>query len=154
LLLVVSWFIVQWSKPYLVLQYGIDPDKVVVIFLIAELFFDLGLMMMLWFSGVKRLTWSIVKGLKLKEFRFDPKNIGVGIGLLVNRASWIIPFAYIIFVGLGKLPWIVICACFLEIMITIWVGLITLGIFGPVKSKIRIRSACFDDIDDLLSVRP
>lgn len=152
IVLVASFFLAKWIRPFLVSEYGIDPLKVAFIFVIAEIFFDLGLVIMLWFSGFRKLSWKIIKSLKIKEFRVDWNNPGMMVGLFINRISWVVPFVYIVVVGWGQLPWIVTLGCCVEIGLTLWVGGLAMGLLGPAKPKIVVRPAISHDIDEIVRI--
>lgn len=153
-LVVGGWALHQSVSPYLNQRYGIDADRVGLVFVAAEVLFDLGIVMMLWFAGVRRFSWKTLKSFKLKEFRPDWGNLGVLAGLWINRISWCVPFAYILYVGWHTLPWLVLFGCAVEIMITAWIGLAVFGVFRPVKpkAKVRVRRGTLADLDQIVEV--
>lgn len=147
-LVIFSSYLILWIKPYFVTEYGLDPAVIAVLFVAAEALFNISIAIMLWYSGIKP-NLSNIKKLKLKEFRAS-KNTGATTGLILNRASWIMPFAYILYVGWSRLPWFIICLVFLEIAITLYVGVLMLGLFD--KHKLKIRPATQDDLDGIMKV--
>lgn len=129
--MIASYLIARPIAPYLEANYGINPIVALWLFIGAEVLFDLGIVMMLWFGGVRRITWEAVRRLKVKNMRADVRHPGVLIGLILNRLSWTVPFLYIIVAGWGRLPWLITAAAAAEIAITLWIGAMALGIVSP-----------------------
>lgn len=131
-LLVASYFIARPLQPYFESTYGIDPLAVLALFVATEVLFDLGLVIMLWFGGVRRLSWKAIRAFKLKTARVDWHHPGVMAGLLLNRLSWCVPFVYVIIAGWGRLPWFVTSLAAAEIVVTLWIGALAMGVVrGP-----------------------
>ena len=127
-ILIASLLLVEPIRPYLRDKYGLDPTTLLVLFISAEVCFDAGLAVMLWFGGVRRLSWSAVKSFSLRKTRIDWRHPGLVAGLAINRGGWIMPFAYVLVVGWRSLPWFVLVLAAAEIAVTLWVGLVVLGL--------------------------
>lgn len=140
-LLVASFYIARPLQPYLESTYGINPVTVLVLFVVAEVLFDIGLALMLWFGGVRRLSWKALREFKVKSARVDWHHPGVLAGLLLNRFAWCVPFVYVIVAGWGRLPWFVVCLAAAEIAVTLWIGALAMGVVRQPQMGRRRRGA-------------
>jgi hypothetical protein len=133
LALVFSFWLMKQVKPYFVEKYDIDPYLVGLMFLIAEVFFNLGIVIMLWFSGVKDIRWKTLWQFKLRKFKVNLRNPGALFGLWMNRLSWILPCLYLFVKGWNKFPWWVEVLIGVEIAITLAVGFGVLELTSPTE---------------------
>ncbi len=118
--------------PYFNEKYSIDPYLVALMFGIAEIFFNLGIVIMLWFSGARHIRWRTICKFKIRKFKIDLRNRGALFGLWMNRISWIIPLSYVLIRGWNKFPWWVEALILLEIVITLAIGV---GVLELVKHR-------------------
>jgi hypothetical protein len=84
-------------------EYGIDPALFVKVLVGAEIFFDLGIVLILLGSGVFKLRLRHIFNLDFQNVKFDNKLVYAG--FTINRIAAFIPPAYLVFAGWGKLPW-------------------------------------------------
>jgi len=138
--LIFSFWLMGVIRPYFVGKYGIDPYLVGLMFLIAEVFFNLGIVIMLWFSGIKDIRWKTLWQFKLRKFKVNLRNFGALFGLWMNRISWTLPCIYLFVKGFGKFPWWVEVLIGMEIAITLAVGFGVLELTSPKKTKIERRN--------------
>lgn len=128
LLVILSTVISDILKPFLQENYGISWFELVTVFLCAELLFVLGIMIILW-SYKKKATLNNVGLFELEDYRISfSRNRGAFVGLVVNRVSWILPCVYFLYVGWSKFPWFVNLGLCLEILLTVWLGLIVVDL--------------------------
>lgn len=101
-------------------KYGVNIWIFTYIFIICELFFNLGIYLILKGSGVLKVRIK-----DLFKFRFTNlfSNKVTYYGFLINRTAAIVPWAYVLIVGFRKLPVIVVLMILIEICIVILVGL-------------------------------
>jgi hypothetical protein len=110
-------------RGYLNEKWGVDPAMVAVLFLIAELIFNIGIAIMLFSIGKRYLSFADIGAFRLKSAlegaSYSPTFC---FGLAINRIAWMMPFVYILSVGWGKLPWLICLLCMAEITITFALG--------------------------------
>ncbi|MFA6525760.1 MAG: hypothetical protein WCT33_05925 [Patescibacteria group bacterium] len=131
-------------------RYGINVLNFAYIFIASEIVFNLGIFLMLKGSGLLRI--------KIRDLlKFHIKNVNLNNplsywGFLMNRAAAVIPWLYVLLLGYDKLPWPVISAIMIELVIVIYLGFKVQKISSMGNNRLEIRKADLADVDDILFV--
>lgn len=83
-------------------KYGINPAQLTVILVIAEIIFNLGIIIMLRASGIFKMTIIQIVKFDFKKVRFQFNNFFLG--FFLNRIAAAFPWAYVLIIGWRKLP--------------------------------------------------
>ena len=110
-------------------KYGFSATTLGVIFIIAEIFFNAGIVLMLKGLGVFKLKLKDILRFKLDKANFE-SNFFVA-GFIVNRIAASIPWVYVLGVGWEKLPTAMIGLIVMELLIVV---ILTFGVL-EVSSK-------------------
>lgn len=99
------------------IEYGINPATFVKVLIGAEVFFDLGIVLILLGSGIFKLRLRHIIHLNFQDVKFD--NELVYCGFTINRIAASIPPAYLLIAGWGKLPFYVSSLAITELIIVL-----------------------------------
>jgi ribosomal protein S18 acetylase RimI-like enzyme len=128
-------------------KYGLNIGYLAGIFIAAEVFFNLGIVIMLKASGFFKLRLSDIIKFNFENIRFEG-NLFVA-GFFINRLAAIVPWLYLLSMGWQKLPAAFSGLVILEIFIVL---LLTLGVMEVVSKKVKISEATIGDIDEIIEV--
>lgn len=103
-------------------EYGINPKTFFTIFIIAEIFFDLGILLMIMGSGVLKVRFRHIFKLNFQDLVFENKLVYTGFTL--NRIAALIPPIYLLWAGWGRLPLAVFLLILLELVIVLLIATI------------------------------
>lgn len=109
-------------------KYGLNPVSITAIFVTAEIFFNIGVFLMLKGTGVFKVRLKDIFNFKLEKAHFSTKLFVIG--FIMNRASATLPWLYVLGVGWRRLPLALSGLIVLELLI---VSLLTLGVFEFMK---------------------
>jgi hypothetical protein len=101
-------------------EYGINPVLLTAIMIITEIFFNIGIVMMLVGSGVHKLRWKDVWVFDFDCIHFSGRMVYWG--FWVNRIASAIPSSYVLWAGFSKLPGWVNGLVILELSAVVLVG--------------------------------
>lgn len=101
-------------------KYGLKPTTLIWLFGIAEIFFNFGIVLMLWGSGIFKIGWKEIKSFNFEKVKFSGPVVYYG--FFINRLAALIPWFYILTVGWDKLPKIIISLILVEILTVIIIG--------------------------------
>lgn len=123
-LLIPAFFIesIVMGSEYVEGKYGLDPTDSFILFIIVEVLFDLGLLIMALDSGfITKVNWrKVVFKLDLESFKnVTNKGTMFNLGLGLSTIVWIGYFVYIIAMSWQKMPVVILLLCFAEIGITV-----------------------------------
>lgn len=148
LIAITAMFLIErflFSNNLIQAQYGVNPKIFIELFLISEVMFNVGLILMLWGSGL--LSWKNYKLFKWENISWAGKR--VYLGFLTNRMAAIIPWGYVLFSGRNKLPWYIILVILIEVFIVLFIG----WLYGMrKKKKLEIRQASPSDLEGIIDV--
>jgi len=129
--LVLGYLAFRNVKPYLNARYGIHPSEIALVFTIFECFFTGSVLIILKSSlyhenfnlRSAKGWWALLKRAhNLKGLRINIWNRLAVVAWIANRVSWILPLAYLIARGWGRLPWFVHVLIAAEMLSTIVAG--------------------------------
>lgn len=95
-------------------KYGFSPQEVAAIFVISEIFFNLGIIIMLRASGIFKMTWKQIVNFQFKRVNFEFNLFFVG--FIMNRAAAAVPWIYVLAVGWRRLPVAIVSLVVLELV--------------------------------------
>lgn len=129
IVLFISLIIVSWLVFEIILrggnvvkqEYGIDPAKFVKVLIGAEIFFDLGIVLIILGSGVVKLQMRHIFNMDFSNLVFENKLVYTG--FTINRIAAFIPPIYLLYYGWHKLPTLITTLIIIEV---ISVGLIAI----------------------------
>lgn len=98
-------------------EYGINPKTFITILIICEIFFNIGIILMIMGSGALKLRLKHIFNLDFQDVIFENKLVYTG--FTVNRLSAIIPPVYLLLFGWKKLPVVVTTLIIIELFIVI-----------------------------------
>lgn len=101
-------------------KYGVNLVFVAWFFGVSEVFFILGIIIILKATGVFKIRWSNIREFNIKNAKIEGRWMYSG--LLINRTAAIIPWLYILIAGWSKLPIYIILPIFTEIVIVLVLG--------------------------------
>ncbi|MFC1662825.1 hypothetical protein ACFL04_01500 [Patescibacteria group bacterium] len=111
-------------------KYGVSLVVIAWFFAISEIFFILGIFLMLKGSGIFKIKFKDIKKFKLKKAKVEGKTMYTG--LMMNRIAAIVPWIYLITAGWGKLPIYITLAAITEIVIVMIIGTLPLRNRKPI----------------------
>jgi len=132
-------------------QYGIDPMFFLTILIISEIFFNIGIILMILGSGIIKLRLNHIFNLDFQNVTFE--NELVYTGFTLNRIAAFVPPAYLLVSGWDKLPPLISSLLFVELSIVLLIASIPLEfnrIFN--RKKVIIRNVKISDLEDILEV--
>lgn len=109
-------FVVTWwrdGSEFFNESYGIDPVLLTIIAIGTEVLFNIGVAMMLFGSGMHKLTFKEIWNFDFEKVRFSGNLVHAGFWL--NRIVSAVPSSYVLLVGFSKLPGWVNTLLFLEL---------------------------------------
>jgi len=136
-IIIISWVIFEVIvRGFSVVQqqYGIDPAMFLKIIIGAEIFFDLGVVLIILGSGALKLRFRHIFNLDFQNITFDNKLVYTG--FTINRIAAFIPPVYLVFAGWGKLPILVFILLLIEIVFTLFITIVPfegIKIFKAIK---------------------
>lgn len=134
IIVILSFFIEEFIRDSALFseKYGVSSLGIVLFFGAAEIFFNLGIALMLIGSGVLRIRWKDIREFNLEKIHFSGPI--VYLGFLLNRLAALVPWVYILSTGWGKLPIFITTLIFFEVVIVFVIGLV---IRVPMKTKLN-----------------
>jgi len=133
--LVLIFFDASLNKEVFSEKYGLNPSSVVSLFAVAEVFFNLGVYLMLRGSGVFKIRLR-----DLLRFRLDNAHFSTGTfttGFVMNRLSASVPWIYVLGLGWRKLPATLLGLIILELLVVL---ILTLGVFEFTRGYVYKKS--------------
>lgn len=98
-------------------NYGINTVLLSGLGIAAEVIFDLSLVGLA-ITCSKQIVWKEIRSFNFESLRkVRVKGLLMNGLLLINAVGWLMPFAYCLIAGFGKLPWVVEGALLAEIII-------------------------------------
>lgn len=122
-LILFSWILFEVIiKGFSVVQssYGINPALFLEILLAAEIFFDLGIALIIIGSGVVKFSLKTLFKFDLQNVSFD--NGMVYFGFSMNRIAALVPPGYLLLAGWGKMPWYITVLVLVELVIVFYIA--------------------------------
>lgn len=126
-LILFSWILFEVIvKGFSVVQsaYGINPALFLEILIGAEIFFDLGIALIIIGSGVIKFSMKTLLKFDLENVSFESGLVYLGFS--VNRVAALIPPGYLLVAGWGKMPWYITILVIIEIFIVFYIASIPL----------------------------
>ena len=114
-------------------KFGLNIKIVSAIFVIAEVFFNFGIVLMILGSGVLKVSWKDIRGFKLSNVKLEGRLVYAG--FLINRIAALLPWLYILFVSNSKLPPHILFLILTEVTIVVIIGF---SIKIPIRSTRNI----------------
>lgn len=134
-------------------EYGIDPKAFLSVLIICEIFFNIGIVLMVLGSGVLKLKLKHILNLDFQNVVFE--NELVYTGFTINRIAAFVPPAYLLISGWGKLPGFIETLLIVELAIVLAIALIPFEISKLTEKKrgrIKIRNAQLSHLDQILAI--
>jgi hypothetical protein len=98
-------------------EYGINPASFVKVLIGSEIFFDLGIILIIFGSGALKLRLKHIFNLDFQDIVFENKLVYSG--FTINRIAAFIPPIYLLWNGWGKLPILITVLLLIETGIVI-----------------------------------
>lgn len=104
-------------------KYGFSAGALSMIFISAEIFFNVGIFLMLKGSGLLKVGWKDIIRFRFGKLSTNTKTFYFG--FIINRAAAAVPWIYVLSVGWSKLPVTILGLVLLEIVVVV---ILTLGV--------------------------
>lgn len=130
-------------------EYGIDPKLFLAVLVICEIFFNLGIVLMILGSGVLKLRLKHVLNLDFQNVVFE--NELVYTGFTINRIAAFVPPAYLLLSGWGRLPGLIEFLLVVEIGIVLAIALIPFEL-DRILNMTKLRNATLNDVNEIEKV--
>lgn len=137
-LMIFSWLLFEVIiKGFNVVQhsYGINPATFFEVLIGAEIFFDLGIALIIIGSGVIKFSLRSMFKFDMAHVNFENKTVYFGFS--INRVAALIPPGYLLVYGWGKTPWFIILLIFIEVALTAYITSIPINIHVRHKSSLK-----------------
>jgi hypothetical protein len=121
-LLIISWIlfeVIVKGSSIVQGQYGINPATFLKILIIAEIFFDLGIVIIIIGSGIIKFKLQEIFNFNLERVNF--KNNLVYFGFSINRIAASIPPLYLLLNGWKKFPFYITILLLVEMFIVLYI---------------------------------
>ncbi len=117
-------------------QYGINPELLTSILVIAEVAFNVGIIIMLKASGILKMSLKQILTFEFKKVNFEFNSFFFG--FFLNRIAAAIPWIYVLAVGWGKIPFSLTLLLLVELVIVLIItfSVIEVGKHGISTSNI------------------
>jgi len=100
-------------------EYGINPASFVKVLIGAEIFFDVGIILIILGSGALKLRLRHIFNLDFQDIVFENKLVYTG--FTINRIAAFIPPVYLLWNGWGKLPIVITALLLAETIIVLFI---------------------------------
>lgn len=123
-LIIFSFFLAHFIQDsnYLSEKYGINITVLAIAFVTAEIFFNIGIVLMLKGSGVFNVRWFDIKNFNFEKVKFRGKVVYSG--FVINRLAAFVPWLYPLTAGWNRLPLFITILIITELLVVVLIGML------------------------------